>query len=72
MYVVICSGASICYQSTDCPLAFISILAAVFVTMIGIAIQHPGKAVEITVKSDLYHAFLAVSNIVFAYGTFHP
>ncbi|EGE06609.1 N amino acid transport system protein [Trichophyton mentagrophytes] len=48
--------------------SFISILAAVFVTMIGIAIQHPGKAVEITVKSDLYHAFLAVSNIVFAYA----
>ncbi|KAM5438388.1 hypothetical protein MferCBS31731_004965 [Microsporum ferrugineum] len=48
--------------------SFISILAAVFVTMIGIGIQHPGKAVEITVKTDLYHGFLAVSNIVFAYA----
>ncbi|KAM5439998.1 hypothetical protein McanMca71_005002 [Microsporum canis] len=48
--------------------SFISILAAVFVTMIGIGIQHPGKAVEVTVKTDLYHGFLAVSNIVFAYA----
>ncbi|KAK2873908.1 hypothetical protein FQN49_001999 [Arthroderma sp. PD_2] len=48
--------------------SFISILAAVFVTMIGIGIQHPGKEVHATVKTDLYHGFLAVSNIVFAYA----
>ncbi|KAK2744140.1 hypothetical protein FQN57_004400 [Myotisia sp. PD_48] len=48
--------------------SFISIVAAVFVTMIGVGIEHPGREVEAIVKTDLYRAFLAVTNIVFAYG----
>lgn len=48
--------------------AFISIVSALLITMIGIGIEHPGKHVDATVKTDLYNGFLAVTNIVFAYG----
>ncbi len=49
-------------------LAFISILASVIITMVSIGIHHPGNRVDITVKNDLFHGFIAVTNIVFAYG----
>lgn len=51
------------------PVAFVSIIAAVLITMIAISIQHPGGKVKATVSTDLNHAFLAVTNIIFGYGT---
>lgn len=49
--------------------AFISIVAAVLITMIAIGIQRPGKGqIDTTVETNLYNGFLAVTNIVFAYG----
>ncbi|KAJ9199518.1 hypothetical protein DTO271D3_138 [Paecilomyces variotii] len=48
--------------------SFISIVSALLITMIGIGIEHPGKHVDATVKTDLYNGFLAVTNIVFAYA----
>lgn len=48
--------------------AFISIFSAVMVTMIGVGIERPGDGhVDATVKTNLYHGFLAVTNIVFAF-----
>lgn len=44
-------------------------LEAVLITMIAIAIQKPGNGhVDVTTKIDLATGFLAVTNIVFAYG----
>lgn len=44
-------------------------MAAVLITMIAIGIQRPGKGeVDTTVDTNLYKGFLAVTNIVFAYG----
>ncbi|PYI06715.1 amino acid transporter [Aspergillus sclerotiicarbonarius CBS 121057] len=49
--------------------SFISILSAVMITMIAIAIQRPGDGhVDATVENSFYKAFLAVTNIVFAYA----
>ncbi|OOF91601.1 hypothetical protein ASPCADRAFT_16880, partial [Aspergillus carbonarius ITEM 5010] len=49
--------------------SFISILSAVMVTMIAVAIQRPGDGhVDATVDNSFYRAFLAVTNIVFAYA----
>ncbi|RAL04682.1 putative neutral amino acid permease [Aspergillus ibericus CBS 121593] len=49
--------------------SFISILSAVMVTMIAIAIQRPGGGhVDATVENSFYKGFLAVTNIVFAYA----
>ncbi|THC98559.1 hypothetical protein EYZ11_001989 [Aspergillus tanneri] len=49
--------------------SFISILTAVLITMIAIAIQRPGKGkIDTTVDTSLYKGFLAVTNIVFAYA----
>ncbi|KAL4806295.1 amino acid transporter [Aspergillus unguis] len=49
--------------------SFISILAAVLITMIAIAIQKPGDGhVDATTGPPFYEAFLAVTNIVFAYA----
>jgi uncharacterized protein YacL len=49
--------------------SFISIFAAVLITMIAIGIQRPGDGhVDATVDTSLYKGFLAVTNIVFAYG----
>ncbi|PLB38855.1 putative neutral amino acid permease [Aspergillus candidus] len=49
--------------------SFISIVAAVLITMIAIAIQKPGNGqVDTTVDTSLYKGFLAVTNIVFAYA----
>jgi len=48
--------------------SFVSILSAVLITMISVAVQeHPGRIIEATVPNNLYTAFQAVSNIVFAY-----
>ena len=38
--------------------AFMSIIAAMMVTMIGVAVERPNPRVEMTVKSDFYRAFL--------------
>lgn len=43
--------------------------SAVLITMIAIAIQRPGNGhVDATTKTDVATGFLAVTNIVFAYG----
>ena len=61
------STSRVCTNSCT-SLAFISIFASVLITMISIGVQHPGDRIDITVKTDLYHGFIAVTNIVFAYG----
>ncbi|PLB51048.1 amino acid transporter [Aspergillus steynii IBT 23096] len=49
--------------------SFISIVAAVLITMIAISIQRPGEGqIDTTVDTNLYEGFLAVTNIVFAYA----
>ncbi|PWY89299.1 hypothetical protein BO70DRAFT_165101 [Aspergillus heteromorphus CBS 117.55] len=48
--------------------SFVSILAAVMVTMVGVGILNPDNVVEATVKTNVYHGFTAVSNIVFAFS----
>lgn len=48
--------------------AFISVFAAVMLTMIAIGIQHPGKHVDAVTQTSFYRAFIAVTNITFAYG----
>ncbi|PYH94911.1 amino acid transporter, partial [Aspergillus ellipticus CBS 707.79] len=49
--------------------SFITIFAAVMITIIAIAIQRPGDGhVDATVSSSFYKAFLSVTNIVFAYA----
>ncbi|UDD59583.1 hypothetical protein AFCA_007004 [Aspergillus flavus] len=49
--------------------SFISIIAAVLITMIAIGIQRPGDGhIDVTVDTSLYKGFLAVTNIVFAYA----
>lgn len=48
--------------------SFISIFAAVFITMVGIGVQHPGHFVDATRVTNLYKGFGATSNIIFAYA----
>lgn len=48
--------------------SFISIIAAVLITMVGVGIERPGDGrVEATVQTTLAKGFLAVTNIIFAY-----
>lgn len=48
--------------------SFLSIFSAVMITMISVSVEeHPGRIIEATVETNLYTAFQAVSNIVFAY-----
>ncbi|GAB1210941.1 hypothetical protein ATERTT37_000051 [Aspergillus terreus] len=48
--------------------AFLSIFSAVMITMIGVGVQYKGGVnMNITNETNLYHAFTAVTNIVFAY-----
>ncbi|OOQ83810.1 neutral amino acid permease [Penicillium brasilianum] len=48
--------------------SFLSIFSAVMITMIAVGVEeHPGRVIEATVETNLYTAFQAVSNIVFAY-----
>lgn len=49
--------------------SFVSIIAAVLITMIGVGVNKPGhNVVEATVHSPFQKAFLATTNIVFAYA----
>ncbi|KKA23780.1 hypothetical protein T310_2232 [Rasamsonia emersonii CBS 393.64] len=49
--------------------SFISIFSAVMITMIAIGVERPGDGhVDATLHTNLYHGFLAVTNIVFAYA----
>ncbi|KAL2793058.1 transmembrane amino acid transporter protein-domain-containing protein [Aspergillus keveii] len=49
--------------------SFVSIFTAVMITMIGVGVQgrDPYTSIKATVDTDLFHAFTAVTNIVFAY-----
>ncbi|KAJ5166302.1 uncharacterized protein N7482_005083 [Penicillium canariense] len=48
--------------------SFVSIFSAVMITMIGVGVQANGVSkIKATVDTDLFHAFTAVTNIVFAY-----
>lgn len=38
--------------------------------MISVGITKPGTGAAATTKTDLYHGFSAVSNIVFSYGEY--
>lgn len=49
--------------------SFISIVTALLITMIAIGVQRPGDGkIDVTVDTNLYKGFLAVTNIVFAYA----
>jgi amino acid permease len=48
--------------------AFVSIIVAVFICMIAVGIENPGSGVVAVAKTDLYHGFSAVCNIVFAFS----
>jgi hypothetical protein len=49
-------------------IAFVSILTAVIITMVAVGVQDHGyTTLQATIDTDLYHAFTAVTNIVFAY-----
>ena len=49
--------------------SFISILAAVIITMVGVGVERPGNGkVDVTVQTTLPKAFLATTNIIFAYA----
>ncbi|MCJ1355887.1 MAG: hypothetical protein MMC33_005879 [Icmadophila ericetorum] len=49
--------------------SFISIFAAVMVTMVGVGTERPGDGkVDVVVHNSFYQAFLAVTNIIFAYS----
>lgn len=49
-------------------ISFVSILTAVIITMIGVGVQDHGyTTLQATVDTNLYKAFSAVTNIVFAY-----
>ena len=48
--------------------AFASILTAVLVAMIAIAIQNPGVAVKATTATDLVTGFTSALNITLSYG----
>ncbi|KAF4220674.1 hypothetical protein CNMCM8980_001629 [Aspergillus fumigatiaffinis] len=53
-------------------ISFASIVAAVMVTMIALGVERPRNVnVEVTRSTSLYRAFLAVTDIVFAYAA-HP
>lgn len=51
-----------------CIASFISIIAAVLITMIGIGIEKPSSHVDATASPTFYKAFLSVTNIIFAYA----
>ncbi|MCJ1369427.1 hypothetical protein MMC20_000638 [Loxospora ochrophaea] len=49
--------------------SFISIFAAILITMIGVAVDRKGNlGTEATVQTSLHKGFLAVTNIIFAYA----
>jgi hypothetical protein len=57
-------------DAKPCATAFISVFSAVMITMVAIGIEHPGKSVKATVNNSFYKAFLAVTDIVFAFGAY--
>lgn len=52
--------------------SFASIFAAVMITMVAVGVQDNGGVVEATVKTNLFHGFTAVTNIVFAFCKLFP
>jgi len=49
--------------------SFISIIAAVVITMAGVGVEKPGDGkVDMTVQESLSKGFLAVTNVIFAYA----
>ena len=49
--------------------SFISIFAAVLITMVGVGIEKPGNgSVKATIHVGFQPAFLAVTNVIFAYS----
>ncbi|KAL6714821.1 hypothetical protein ACLMJK_007081 [Lecanora helva] len=49
--------------------SFISILSAVVITMVGVGVERPGDGkVKVTEQQSFPNAFLAVTNIIFAYA----
>ncbi|KAH9819890.1 N amino acid transport system protein, partial [Teratosphaeria destructans] len=48
--------------------SFISIFAAVIITMIGVGIEQPDPVVQATVTVEFASAFASVTNIIFAYA----
>ncbi|KAF2764290.1 hypothetical protein EJ03DRAFT_392117 [Teratosphaeria nubilosa] len=48
--------------------SFISIFAAVMITMIGVGIEQPDSVVQATVAVEFASAFASVTNIIFAYA----
>ena len=49
--------------------SFISIIAAVLITMIGVGVEKPGyEKVDATAHASLYRGFLAVTNVISAYA----
>ena len=49
--------------------SFISIIAAVVITMVGVGVERPGdRKVDVTVHTKFSSAFLSVTNIIFAYA----
>ncbi|PYH49809.1 uncharacterized protein BP01DRAFT_331266 [Aspergillus saccharolyticus JOP 1030-1] len=60
------TSANVAYLSVA---SFISVFSAVMIVMIAVGIQRPYKgALEVTVDTSLYEAFLAVCNIVFSFS----
>lgn len=55
-------------QTSLTPIAFISIVGAVFITLIAVAIEKPGRRVDATVTSAFAPAFSSAMNICFAYA----
>ena len=52
-----------------CIASFVSIIAAVVITMVGVGIEKPGNgSVQVTVDTSFPEAFLLTSNIIFAYA----
>ncbi|RJE24820.1 amino acid transporter [Aspergillus sclerotialis] len=56
------------HVSTMSVVCFISVFSAVMIAMIAVGVQHPGSKLEAVVKTDVYHAFLAICNIVFSFS----
>lgn len=56
------------HRETDREAAFISILSAIMITMIGLGIEQPDPVVQATVKTGFASAFASVTKIIFAYA----
>ena len=57
---------SVAYMSIA---SFISIIAAVMITMVGVGIERPGDGnIDLTVDTTFYKGFLGITHIIFAYA----